>query len=33
VRNLADKLYTAAPDNAADCAVGRSITLALSGKL
>lgn len=33
VRNLADKRYTAAPDNAADRAVGRSITLALSGKL
>ncbi len=33
VRNAADKLYTAAADNAADHAVGRSITLALSGKL
>jgi len=33
VRNATDKLYVAAPDNAADFAVGRSITLALGGKL
>lgn len=33
VRNATDKLYVAAPDNAADFAVGRSVTLALGGKL
>ena len=33
VRNAGDKLYTAAADNAADRAPGRSVTLALSGRL
>ena len=33
VRNATDKLYVAAPDSAADFAVGRSVTLAVGGKL
>jgi outer membrane receptor protein involved in Fe transport len=33
VRNATDKLYTASPDETADRAVGRSVTLALSGRL
>jgi outer membrane receptor protein involved in Fe transport len=33
VRNATDKLYVAAPDNAADFAVGRSVTLAVGGRL
>ena len=33
VRNAGDKLYTAAADNAADRAVGRSVTLGIGGRL
>jgi outer membrane receptor protein involved in Fe transport len=33
VRNAGDELYTAAADDAADRAVGRSVTLAVSGRL
>ena len=33
VRNVADELYTASPDEAADRAVGRSFTFGASGKL
>jgi outer membrane receptor protein involved in Fe transport len=33
VRNLSDKLYTGSPDNSADRSPGRSITVALSGRL
>ena len=32
VRNAGDRLYTAAADNAADRAVGRSVTLSVSGR-
>ena len=33
VRNLGDRRYYAAPDNAADRAMGRSVSLALSGRV
>ena len=33
VRNLTDKLYTGAPDNAADRSPGRSLTFGISGRL
>ena len=33
VRNAGDRRYTAAPDNAADLAAGRGVTLSLSGRL
>jgi len=33
IRNLGDKRYYGSPDNAADRAIGRSVSLALSGRL